>query len=492
MTDTFRGFRAGLVTAAAMSALVTAGCTTTANPSASSGLALGENAAGDPCEATLNWSDPSFGDEFTKSASSYSVGCRGRLGSGTQARVGIFDTAESRDEFTGTLSCSASSAVTVSGFDAASARRCFDPALGLESFVIDASSQGQFYQVSSAANAVGPGVQAIRLLAGLDAGGAVTSDREVDGLANIPAAPSRTVASRSIASFDVNETLGIATRQIFLGNYANASNLLKTALVQVDDTTDPSIAAELLLEAGLADSNIRFFDSATTRFTEAEELLRSPNVNRARILGRKLAIYRGLHALNQRQFAQAKALLSPIIEGQVSGEQPLLDPVGISILNSGLVSGGDVRNALNLPDEEQNRELVLTAQAYWALSVAAIPENDLALARQSLDEARKTVSSITGIERAGVLWLEARLDRQLGRILAAEGDFPGSLTAFDEAINKMTQSSLSGIGTGAEPAMAELTLERASVVERSGASATANHSLTFCKPRKMECRAVLR
>ena len=92
MTDTVRGFRARLVTAAAMSALLTAGCATTAPSSLGRTVALGENAAGDPCEATENWSDQSFGDEFVKKARSYSVGCRGRDAGGTLARVRLFDT----------------------------------------------------------------------------------------------------------------------------------------------------------------------------------------------------------------------------------------------------------------------------------------------------------------------------------------------------------------------------------------------------------------
>lgn len=471
MTDTSRGFRARLAAAAALSAMLTAGCATTSSPTSGTGLSLGENSAGDPCEATVNWTDPSLGDGFSKMARSYSVGCRGRTSSGTQGRVRIFDSSADRDAFTGSLSCGSSSSISISGFSDASARRCFDPSLGLETIVINTGANGQSYQLSSAVNAVGPGVQALRLFAGLDADGAVTSDREVAGLSTLAAAPTGSGSATATANLDLNETIGIATRQIFLGNYANASSLLKSALALVDENTQPSIEAELLLEAGLADSNIRFFESATERFSQAEELLRSPNINRARILGRKLAIYRGLHALNQRKFAEAKETLTPIIAGQVSGDQPLLDPVGLSILNAGLVSG-DVRNALNLPDEEQNRELVLTTQAYWALSVAAIPENDLGLARQSLDRARETVASITGIERAGVLWLEARLDRQLGRILAAQGDFDNALAAFSDADNKMTQSSLSGIGTGAEPAIAELLLERASIVERSGASSS--------------------
>jgi CHAT domain-containing protein len=471
MTDTVRGFRARLVTAAAMSALLTAGCATTAPLSTGSNLALGENAAGDPCEASVNWSDESFGDAFAKEARSYSVGCRGRNASGTLARVRIFETGFERDAFTSTLSCTSETSIALADFSDTTARRCIDPALGLDAFVINTEAGGRFFQLSSATNAVGPGVQALRLLAGIDTPGSVTSDRSIAGLASIPAAPSDGSVASSGSNLNLDEAISSATRQIFLGNFANASNLLKSALAQVDDNTPAGVEADLLLEAALADSNIEFFESAKTRFSQAEDLLRSPNVARASILARKLAIYRGLDALNQRNFKDAKDRLSPIIAGQVSGDQPLQDPVGLSVLNSTLGSG-DVRNSLNIPNEEQSRELILTSQAHWALSVASYRENDLGLSRQSLEEARKTLSTIKGIERSGFLWLEARLDRQLGRILEEQRDFAGALEAFNRAEEKLIQSSLAGIGTGAEPAIAELALERASLLEKSGASAS--------------------
>ena len=466
-----RGFRASLTAAAALSALVVAGCATTPPVTSTAPLALGNNAGGDPCVATVNWSDPKFGDAFSKKATSYSVGCQNRSSTRTLARVRLFESPSARETFTARdLSCSADLQINLNGLGDAAARRCIDPALGLETFVIDTEANGQVFQLSAASNGVGPGVQTLRLLAGLDAPGSVTSDRSVDGLGSIPAAPTSDSVASSGSNLDQFEIVNIATRQIFLGNYANASSLLKSALAQVDDNTPPGAEADLLLEAGLADSNIRFFESATARFSKAEELLRSPNVNRAAILGRKLAIYRGLHALNQRKFGEAKETLTPIIAGQVTGDQALNDPVGISVLNSSQRSG-DVRSSLGGSNEEEKRELVLTSQGYWALSVASLAENDLGLARQSLAEARRSLSAVEGVERSGILWLEARLDRQLGRILAAQGDFANALAAFDEALEKLTQSSLLGTGTGAEPAIAELTLERASVVEESGAPA---------------------
>lgn len=468
MTDKFRGFRAGLVTAAAMSALVAGGCTTTPDYPTGQPLSLGENASGDPCIATVNWSDQKFGDAKTKFAESFTVSCRGQVSNFTQARVRLFDTMADRDAFTSSLSCGAATSLAMDDFSAASARRCYDPSLGLESVVINADAPGSIIQMSAAANAIGPAVQAARLLSGFDGMGNVTSDREVVSIAQLEAAPLVAGTVDEGKNLDADETLAIATRQLFLGNHANASRLLSSALTQVGPGTPPRTETALLLEAGLADSNIRFFESAENRFSEAETLLQSTTVDGATILGRRLAIYRGLHAMNRGNFAQAKAILSPIYQGRVSGDMALSDPISLSILNSAQVSG-DVRNALSLPDLEQLREVVLTSQAYWALSVASLSENDRRLAREALEAARESIGSISGVERAGVLWLEARLDRQLGRIEAAQGNYGAALDAFDDALAKLTRSSLSGIGTGAEPAIAELTLQRASILEDSGA-----------------------
>ncbi len=468
MTNKVRGNRARLVAAVGLSALMTAGCATTSSYPTGTSLALGNNAVGAPCEATANWSDPSFGDDTVKFARSYSVNCRGQQASGALARVRLFDSPADRAAFASSLSCGAQTPVSLEGFDSATAQRCYDPALGLQTAVINADAGATSLQISSAADAVGAGVQAARLLAGFDSTGGVTSDRDVVNYAQLDPAPARPSSATANSSVDLDETLQVVTREIFLGLHAAASNRLKAALNEVGPDTPPAIRAALNLEAGLADSNLRFFGSADNRFSEAEELLRGADIEGERTLGRKLAIYRGLHALNRRDFDAAKAILTPILENRVSGDQPLLDPVGISLLNAGRVTG-DVRNALNLPDAERLREVVLTSQAYWALSVAAMPDNDLELAREALAAARESVATVTGVDRAGVLWLESRLDRQLGRIEAADGNYSAALVAFDEALAKLIRSSLAGVGTGAEPAIAELQLQRASILEESGA-----------------------
>lgn len=468
MTNNVRVTRARLVAAAALSALMTAGCATTADYPTGQNLALGNNASGDPCEASANWSDPSFGDDVVKYARSYSVNCRGQQTGATLARVRLFESTADRSAFAGSLTCGAATPISMDGFSAATARRCYDPAIGSGAVVIDADANGTYVQISSAADGIGAGVQAARLLAGYDTAGGVTSDRNVVDFTQLAAAPAAPVSATGGSAVDLEETLQVATREIFLGLHADASRRLRDALVNIGPSTSPATVAELYLEAGLADSNLRYFGSAEARFDEAENLLRRSDVEGERILARKLSIYRGLHALNQRDFAQAKTILTPILQGRVTGDQPLLDPVGISLLNASRVTG-DVRNALNLPDAGRLREVVLTSQAYWALSVAALPENDLALAREALDAARESVASVTGVDRAGVLWLEARLDRQLGRIEAAEGNYDAAIAAFDASLDKLTRSSLAGIGTGAEPAIAELQLQRASIVEASGA-----------------------
>ena len=118
-------------------------------------LELGRNAAGDNCTAAQNWTDPALGD-FVKNPDVYSVNCSGAV-TGTLARVRLFDSPAAREAASAGLSCGKESDVPLTGFDRASARRCFDAALGFATVVIDADRRGTAVQISAAPNAMGAG-----------------------------------------------------------------------------------------------------------------------------------------------------------------------------------------------------------------------------------------------------------------------------------------------------------------------------------------------
>jgi len=449
------------------------GCATM--PTSSAGqFSLGRNASGDPCTAVGNWTDPKYGASKTKFASAYSVNCRGAT-SGTLARVRTFGDGAERSAFTASLTCGPAVPVNLDGFEHALARRCADPGLGFVAVVVDADHTGVPYQLSAAPNAVGAALQAARIVAGIDSSEGATSDRQPVDVA-VLAPPTGIVAGSEEGggSESLETILSRGTALNFRGLHADASRYLTSTLGSLDETAAPRTRAALMLEAGLADSNIQFFGSAEKHFADAGALIATLDSDAQRGLRPKLQTYLGLHALNQRDFVTAQRLLSQLINQPVSSGGALTDPNTLVRLNSPGGGGGDIRSAIGVADEDELRDAFLNTQAAWALSFAELSLNNPAGADAALLRARERFEQLNGTLRArrirddGVAWLGARIARQQGRIAAARGDYPSALRSFDTAIGELTRGALARSGTGTEPAIAEFQLERAALIARAG------------------------
>ncbi|WP_298463565.1 CHAT domain-containing protein [uncultured Erythrobacter sp.] len=460
--------------------VVLTGCATSQPTGSGPAFALGTNANGEPCTASQNWTDQSYGDATIKYSDAFSVNCRGAT-SGVLSRVRTFDSASERSAFSAALTCGDPVSVELDGFNNASARRCLDPALGFSTVVIDASNGGTAYQISSAPNAVGAGFQAARILAGLDQPASARSDRTPVELASIPALPAGATLAQAEAGAGeaLASVLGRGTALNFRGLHADASRFLRNSLSSLPDDAPGQIRAELLMEAGLADSNIQFFGSARRNLDAASREIARLSSAEQRILRPKLQIYRGLDALNQRDFASARSILSFLASDGLGSARDLSDPVTLVRLNSAPGEGADVRSSIALPDEEALREAFLRVQGNWARSVAELALDNpvgadaaITVAQGGLDELSAALRS-ANIREDGLFWLNARLLRQSGRIEADKGDYGAAIEAFDDAITELTRGALARSGTGRDPAIAELLLERASVVARSGASQSA-------------------
>ncbi|ANY19382.1 CHAT domain protein [Tsuneonella dongtanensis] len=466
-------YRKYLAIGSATAALALAGCATV--PAApSSQFSLGRNAGGDPCSASSNWTDPKFGESYAKFADTYSVNCRGAA-SGAVARVRTFATVAERDAFSATLTCGPVRAVTLDGFDSAVARRCVDPGLGFVAVVVDANRGGMSYQIAAAPNAVGAGYQAARIVAGLDMPADATSDRQPIDVAALEA-PTGNFASldASAGNESLDAILARGTALNFRGLHADASRFLAASLSNLSDSESPVTRAALLLEAGLADSNIQFFGSAEKHFADAGAAIATLDATNQRVLRPKLQSYLGLHALNQRDFQSARRLLAPLVNGSSSTGGALSDPNTLVRLNTAAAGSGDVRSAISLGNEQDKRDAFLNTQAAWALSVAELSLGNVAGADAALDRAQERFDQLRDTLRAertrdeGTMWLSARLARQRGRIEAARGDYDAAFRSFDSAIADLTRGALARSGTGTEPAIAEFQLERAALVARAG------------------------
>ena len=76
------------------------------------------------------------------------------------------------------------------------------------------------------------------------------------------------------------------------------------------------------------------------------------------------------------------------------------------------------------------------------------------------------------INPAVALWMEARVERQRGRLAARTGDWTAALAAYDRAADALRQSVIA-TGSGASPAVAQLLLERAAILQRQGSAGPA-------------------
>lgn len=441
---------------------------------AASVLELGRNASGESCSASRNWTDPVH-DRFIKYSNVYSVNCTGAV-SDTLARVRLFESGAARSKASAGLTCGANESVALPGFDRAVARRCFDPALGFATVVIDADKRGQMVQISAAPNAVGAAYQAALLLTGQGTGEAVTSNRNPVDLAALAPLPSGYAAAQGDGS--PRETaaslLARATAFNLRGLSADASRFLRSQISTLPAGTSDKERAQLLLEAGLADSNISFFGSAKANLDAADAVIgRLPAVDQ-RELRPQLQTYRGLDALNQRDFAEARRLLSPLAAQSRVAVTGLNDPAAFAQLNNLAGDKTDPRAAIAQPNLDLVRELVIRAQGNWALSFAELALSNGGAALTAIEAARGDLERAEGLltaqraETESLYWLDAQLLRQRGRVQAGTGDFAGAIASYNDAIELLLPRGAGAAFNPNDPAIAVLKLDRAAIINRAG------------------------
>lgn len=448
-----------------------AGCATTGQIASarSDTLSLGRNAAGEPCQAARDWKDPAIPGMFDES---YAISCRNVAASRALGIVRVLDVA-SRAAVDATISCGAASEITLPELGVASARRCFDSALGAESVAIEAVRGDRLYLASATPSILGPTEEALRIVAGMQGTGGdprreTTSAVDVASLAPAPA--SVVASGDTSGSFDPAIALAQGIGYNHKGLHVEASRVLNDGLSRLPADAPASVRAELLLEAGLADSNIQFEEAAQAHFARADEIMAANADARTPFLQRKRDAYVALVLLNRRQFRPALEALDRLISPPAPSDQPLQNPVLIRALNQPNADAGAAVNSVSVPDTRILAQLVLDAQANWARSVALLALGDEAASARAVEAAATAYAPLTSerIDQVPVLWLGARIDRQRGRLAARRGDYPAAIAAFDRALEQLRRSAIGTAGTGNEPSVAETQLERAGIVAQSG------------------------
>ena len=432
-------------------------------------ISLGRNAAGEPCTATRNWHDAAVSDAFDES---WSINCRNVAASRPLGSIRIVRNAADRAAADAALRCADAHDVALKGIGTVPARRCYDTLLGADTVALETRADGRTVLVSAAPAVLGPMEEAVRLIAGrmpgsADAGRATVT--EID-LAALGSSPAGAAAASAAAEFDPAVALAEGINLNHKGLHVQASRVLNDALSRLPAAVAPATRAELLLEAGLADSNIRFEESAAEHFTEADALLAGAGGARIGFLQRKRDAYRALDLLNQRKFRDALAALDQLVSAPAAAGEPLRDPAIVRVLNQPGRRGPDVTSSIAVPETAALAQLVLDAQANWARSVALmalgdVPGSTAALARA--DAAYRPLIT-ERIDPTLVLWMGAHINRQHGRLEARAKNYAAAIASFDRALVELRRSAVGTAGTGNEPAIAETQLERAGIIAEQG------------------------
>lgn len=426
-------------------------------------LELGRNGAGNPCVATPFWKEDAF-------KGSYTFTCRG---ASANRYLGIVRSIRASEIATvdGLLDCGPGMAVTVPGIGAATARRCFDKLLGQETVETRFSQGGRVFSSSAIPVAQGPAEEGLRFLSGAaepnqDRTRSTAAAVEVGVLAPSPAVP----ATSAGAVANAEDALQQGLRLVRQGLHLDAARIVSDALARLPEDTAPATRIDLLLLAGLADSNLRFFESADDYFGRANGLLaQNAGIPGADVLQMKSRNYAALHLINKREFNVVASALDVAGTSAAAENQPLLDAREVQKLNEA-PDGGTPGSALaSAWDNRTRTQLVIDAQAGWARSVALLGQNRpaeaasaLAMADASFDALRKQP-----IPQQQLLWLAARIERQRARMQLRGGDRAASLASLDKAIGFLRLAEDAGDNG---PALAQVQLERAAVLSGGGGS----------------------
>jgi len=458
---------------AAMPAAAQNGAGARVRRAAPDSVVIGRNGTGEPCTASRDWTEQARG-EVPETVYVYAIICRNDVAaSRVVGKIHIFEPNPAVEQMLARLqSCGAESTVAVRGLGNVRAQRCADARFGGEAVSIR-YRKGRDLIIASAVPAVtGPLEEALRVIVDRDrptpdSGGPLDQSIKSAALAAPPAAE---MAAMVDTPFDPAIALQQGVAYNHKGLHVDASRVLNDALSRLPANAPAATRVELLLEAGLADSNIRFADSARDHFDRAAELLRMPALADNGFLIGKADTYRALDLLNRRQYNAALAALDRLAIDVPTADVPLLDPMKLRKANERTFRPGDVGNAVTLPDISALKPLVVNAQAQWARSFALLALGKPVDSAAALARARADYDALRQepIDPGPIAWLGARIDRQAGRLLAADGKYDEAVAMFDRALAGLRLNALQTTAGGAEPAVAETLLERAGIIAQRG------------------------
>jgi CHAT domain-containing protein/tetratricopeptide (TPR) repeat protein len=464
---------------AAASSLLMAGEHPLAAQSLPDRLDIGRDSIGEPCVATRSWQSTD-GKIKVAADQPFIITCRGV----SSARVqGIVKSVVAGD-ISSKRNCAASKIANMSGAGPVSIRRCYDSSLAIAVVEVQFVRGKTTFIGASAPTALAPLEQTLRAAAGLGLPNPTlnTSTIEVAGLDAAPPAPAQ---STTRSEFNAEASLQQGVAMINRGLHVDASRVLNDALSRLSFSSTAGTRIELLLAAGLADSNISQFEAAQAHFRNADATQAlNREIELSAFLTSKSHTYRALDLINRRQFVDAIKLL----DASAKSIDPLKDPVFLGQLNQGSADAG-VAASVSVTDSGQLAWLVIEAQKNWARSVAQLALGQTKASNDALDRAISYVNELRrSVTPSSIIWLRSGIQRQQGRIAAREGKVKIALKSFDCAVITLQGivqqagsgclfsggSARAGSAAATGPVVAETQLERASLVaQQPGANPVA-------------------
>jgi CHAT domain-containing protein/tetratricopeptide (TPR) repeat protein len=431
------------------------------------GFAIGRNTLGEACDAQRQDSDPSLIDQaFDKS---FAISCRSAAASRSVGMIRIVENkAANRDAIEKTLNCGAPSTVPLKGIGNATARLCQDSVLDARVVAISFVRGGRAFYGTGGTAILGALERGLGLASG--------TDRDSDDLTGVAKAsfdpttlamaPGMESGDRTGQDFSPRSALSQGVRLNQQGLNVDASRVLNDALSRLSPEDSSQLRGELELEAALADSNIGFFASAESHFEMGQQLL--DNTGDALLL-RKINTYRALHLLNQRKYDAALNDLLTISRRSGQSSSPLTDSVTLAAINQSGERNSRGLSTVGSGAASAFEQIMLDAQVDWAMSIAYLADGKVEDSRSALARATRGFETIkTGpFERSQTRWLEARIERQRGRIAARQSDWTAAINAFDNSLAALRSIDMRA-SRGAGPEAAETLFERANILALQG------------------------
>lgn len=426
---------------------------------------VGRGPQGELCQATRVWNDPAATSLFD---TVYSVRCRGWTDTTSVGRVGLFgagsDTVERVNRAVAErMACSAAGAVTLAGVGQGKAARCRNGEGGYAAFAATVALRRQIIAADGLERFSGNLALLARALVDEDEGAAKGEARPV-ALDTLPAPP----PAAEVAG--MSDAQGLAGRRSEVieysvrGQHGEARELATRYLAQLPPGASAGDRADFTLEYALASSNLGYAEAAAGGFAQARALLAGVTGAAGEQLGRKLAVYLALDALNRRAFADALQLADSAIavaRTSATTAQPLADLQVLGELNA-----SNSRTALARRDQSWVGPTILAAQVHHARAVALRALGRFSDAPGALATAEQYLARFdaSGFDSNSLNWLRSAVAAERGRAAQRLNDLDGARAAFGRAVSTLERSSV----YAATPLLAQRQIELANVALAAG------------------------